>query len=726
MLQRTERAPAAEVAPLFAPRSVAVIGASNDPTKFTGKIIPSLLRQGFTGKVYPINARRSEVQGVTCFPDLTQVPGEVDCVVYGLAPQHIQDVLTACEAKRVKLLVVASAGFGEAGPEGQALQDELVRRARRFGMRVLGPNCIGFMNLVDRCCVSAAAVMEWPDMPRGRIGLATQSGGLGLATIMYDALANGISFSHVVSTGNEGDLDTLDIARFLVEDDATDVIAMTIEAVKDTDTFIDLVMRAGAVGKPVVVLKSGRTELGKTMAASHTGALAGSSAVFDAVCVQFGIVCAGDVDDFYQLAQMFAKLRAAGKLKGLQAPGRALAAMSLSGGHVGLLADHGSSQGLRFPPFSPGTDAAISAALGFEGHFLNPLDTTAKVIGDDGFWGRCAQVLLDDPAIRTVMPILTVSHSYDRPIADLIDLAGRTDKVLAVCWAGGHFAGEGRRALQDSLVPVFLTPADAAAGLAALDLWCAVWNRPEEPREAPRGTSAGRAKLEAAIAAGRATLTERESKEILAGVGLPVTREAAVATVEEAVAAAESIGYPVAVKGEHLDILHKSEAGLVLLGLRDANGVEQAAMTVLERMAKAAPGGGGRILVQEMVPAGTEMILGIGSDPEFGRFVLLGTGGIFAEILDDVAIRLPPFGKAEAVRMIDSLKGAALLKGARGREPADLGALAELLVALGDFAVANADLVQEVDVNPLIAVNEAGGRLRAADALVVLSTAKEH
>lgn len=716
------RAPADSLAALFNPKSIAVIGASSNPTRFTGKIIPTLLRQGYKGTIYPVNPRSAEIAGLKCYPELAAIPGKVDCIVYALAPEQMHTALRGAKELGASLLVVASAGFAERGDdEGRRLQDELVALAHENGMRVIGPNCIGFANFADHVCATAAAAMDWPDIQPGRIGLVSQSGGLGFATVLFNALEEGIGFSHVVTTGNEVDLDTIDIARFLVNDARTDVIAITIEAVRDPKGFIDFLGLAREAGKPVVVLKSGRTDLGKVMAASHTGALAGSAEVFEAICRQFGVTCTHDVDEFYQIAAMFGKLRAAGKLKRPVAPGSKCTAFSISGGHIGLFADHASSHGLKFAPFSAHTLAAIERELGFAGNFQNPLDTTARAIGDDGFWGRCLGVLLEDESVDIAVPIITVARSYDRAIEDFIALAGQSEKIVAVLWAGGSFEGNGMRLLRESTVPVFRTAARAAAAIEALDRYCTVQHRQSQATglRTSEASDKARALLRTAINDGRSALTERESKEVLAAIGFPATREASVESAAQAVAAAKEIGFPVALKGEHPDILHKSEAGIVFLNLQDEQAVESAYTTIVDRMQRAVPGDSrGRVLVQQMLPQGTELILGLSRDPEFGLVVLCGLGGIFVEILNDASMRLPPFSKDEALRMIGELRGVKILQGARGREPVDLERVAELLVALGDFAVANADLVKEVDINPLIAVG--GDRLDMADALIVL------
>lgn len=712
-----------DIARLFKPESIAVVGASANPERFSGKIIPTLQRQGYRGAIHPVNPGRSSIGGLPCHPDLASVPGDVDCVVYALAAENIEGVLAQCREKRVRLMVVSSAGFAERGDaEGQELQDRLVALAAEAGVRVLGPNCIGFINLIDRVCVSSAAAMSWPDVPAGRIGLVSQSGGLGLASILYGALEDGVSFSHVITTGNEADLDTIDVARFLVSDEDTDVVSMTVEAVRDPAGFCDVLEEARRRGKPVVILKSGRTELGKTMAASHTGALAGSAQVFESVCRKYGAICAHDIDDFYQIASMFAKLRRGGKLAGLHAPAAHCAALSVSGGHIGLFADHASLEGLKFPAFSEATKTAIAHELGFQGNFQNPLDTTARTIGDDGFWGRCTQVLLKDDGIQVVVPIITVARSYEPAIRDFIRIAKETPKVIAAIWAGGDFEGEGRKLLAESDVPVFRTPARAAAALRALDDYCVLRDRHAADGQPMTGEDAGLREALSLLAEShtgtRAALTERDSKRVLAALGFPVTRELSAGTEQAAVDAALAMGFPVVLKGEHPDILHKSDLGLVFLDLRSEDAVREAFRTAMERM-RAAGAEGGRVLVQQMVDAGTELIVGMTTDLEFGPVVVLGLGGIFVEILKDVSMRVAPFGQQDALAMIDELRGAALLEGVRGQPAIDRKELAGLLVALSRFAAAAGDQVGEIDVNPLV-LDRNTGRLCALDALVVL------
>jgi acetate---CoA ligase (ADP-forming) len=704
------------LATAFAPQSIAVIGAS---AHLAGAIIRALQRHGYPGAIHAIGPHHAGTGSAKGYPSLADVSGDVDCVICGLAPVEALEIIPICAEKRVKLLVLASAGSGT--DDGKHLPDELVAAAKASGIRVLGPNCAGFGNFGERIFASAAPIMQWETIPAGRIGLVTQSGDLGFATAAWCALEDGISFSHIVSTGSEADIDTIEVAEFFVDDPATDVIAMTLEAVKDTGRFLAMLERAGAAGKPVVVLRSGRSTLGNAMAASHTGALAGETRVFEAVCKRYGVTVAHDVDELYRTADMFAKLRASGKLATYKTPGQRMACLSHSGGHVGLFADLASMAGLAFPPFSEATKAKLAETLGFDGNVRNPLDITVQTTGDDAFWGRCVRVLVESGDIDLVVPILTVADTYEPAIRDLLAIAKERPEIIVAIWAGGSSAPGDRALIRDSLVPCFRMASDAAQALQALDGYAGVWNGATKPtRYDPPASSGGRAQIQKAIAAGKRNLTERESKEIFAAIGIPVTREGVAETADEATYIAESLGYPVVVKGEHPDIPHKSEAGLVILDVKDAGKLRKAFTTIDGRVAKLAKKGQpGRVLIQEMITPTQEMILGVTSDPEFGPVVLFGLGGIFVDVLGDTAMRLAPFTADGARAMIDELRGSPLLKGARGQPPVDIDGLARLLADFSAFAYAHRGSIAEIDINPLVARADGKG-FCALDGLIVL------
>jgi acetyltransferase len=720
------RADPLSVARLFAPRSIAIIGASADPAKFSGRFVPYLLRHRYAGSIYPINARRSEIGGLPCYAELAAVPGDVDCVIYAAAAADAPQALAACASKKVRLIVMTSSGFAERGDdEGHRREAELVALARQAGARLLGPNCVGFLNTGANTAAAAAAAFEWkPPFPAGRIGVASQSGGLAMATIILGGWLEGIGFSHVVSTGNEADLDVVDVGRFLLRDDGTDTICLTLEAVRDGPAFMEFLADAQRIGKPVIALKTGRSELGKQMAASHTGALAGSQEVFAAVAARHGMTLVDDVDELWQTAQMFAKLRASGKLlpRGAAKAGDGCSAFSVSGGHIGLLADLAAHAGMRFPPLAAATQERLRAALGKDDAVANPVDMSGGSVSDHGAWARCLSPLLGDPAITVALPVLTVARNYDTVIDDLARIAQGQDKPVLVTWAGDSFEGEGKARLQRSPLPAFATPGRSARALVALDRW----QRAREDKLAQAGAlplPPPHPLVLQAARAGRSALSERESKQVLAELGFPITRERLARNVEDAIAIARDIGYPVALKGEHPAIAHKTEAGVVQLWLRSEDALRSAYALIEKRMTDAfaeQPANG--VLVAEMVEDGVELMMGAHRDPLFGPTVVFGLGGIFVEALQDARLALAPLAPAQARGMVDGLRAAAVLHGARGRHPADIGRIAELLCALGDFAAANRAYVSAVDINPLVLLDRPADQLRVLDALIVIET----
>jgi acetyltransferase len=624
----------------------------------------------------------------------------------------------------VKLIVMTSAGFAETGDgEGRRREAELVALARACGARLLGPNCVGFLNCVDHVAAAAAAAFEWqPPLPAGRIGVASQSGGIAMASIILGGWCEGIGFSHVLNTGNEADLDIVDAGRFLLHDDHTDAICLTIEAVRDGPAFMRLLDDALRARKPVIALKTGRSELGQQMAASHTGALAGAHDVFTAVARRYGVTLVDDLDDLWQVAQMLAKLRGARKLvpRGGRLAGEGAAACSVSGGHIGLLADIAADAGVHFPSLSERTQERLREALGKRGAIPNPVDMSGGSVSDHGTWARTLGPLLDDPAVTAALPILTAAKNYDTVVADLERLAREHDKPIIVTWAGTSFEGEGKRALQRSELPVFWSPGRTARALVALDDWQhACVHATNEP--ARRSAMPPHPSIVAAARAGRTALTERESKALLRELGFPVTREALARTADEAAMLARELGFPVVLKGEHPAITHKTEAGIVRLGLRDEAEVRAAFADIVERMTKACPDAPANgVLVAQMAAGDTEFVMGARRDPVFGPMVMFGLGGIFVEALKDACIAPAPLGAVQARAVIEGVRGAALLRGVRGRPPADIDRLTELLCSLGEFAVANQAYVSDIDVNPLVLMNRAGDNLCVLDALIVL------
>lgn len=703
------------------PKSIAIVGASTDISKFSGRVLPYLLKHGYRGDVYPINPKQAEISGRACHASLSAVPGLVDCVVYCLGAAHLEGTLREMEARGdARLLLILSTGFAEAGTqEGRRLQDQVTAFSQRTGTRTIGPNCVGFLNSVDGVAVAAAAVLELPALRSGHVGVVSQSGGHAFGTIIWGGHERGIGFSRVVTTGNEADTGIADWANALVDDDATDSIALTLEGVRNGPAFHAFLANARDAGKPIVILKSGQSALGQAMAASHTGAIAGSLPVFRALCKQYGVTLVDDLDELYEVAAMFAKLRRSSKLLPTEGPIRAIrcAALSISGGHIGLFADLCARHKLEFAQLEPATQEKLAAELGRPLPVQNPVDLSGGSVSDPGLWGRCTRILLDDRNVDIAVPILTIAKNYDSVSRDLLAIGESHVKTLVVAWVGGSITGEGKPLLRQSALPLFEGQSLAAKALAALDAY-RQW-RSQAHAKSPAAPTANPARtwLER-LASAAPVAGEWESKQVLGLIGFPTPREAMAASAAETLAAAASIGYPVALKGIHPLAFHKSDSGLVRLNVRNDAEATQVFQELSQALAAHPPADAQRVLVQEMAAPGVEVILGARQDPVFGPVVLFGLGGIFVETMADFSLRLAPLTQAEARAMIDETGAIGILKGARGRRPADLDAVAALIVKLGDLVAANGDLIEEIDVNPLV-IDASTDTMKVVDALIV-------
>lgn len=688
---------------ILAPRSIAVIGASQDATKIGGRPIDLLRRLGFPGAILAVNPRAAEVQGLPAFASVADLPETPDLAIIAVAADAAPESLDACAARGVKAAVILSSGFAELGERGEALQARLRDTARRSGMRVLGPNCLGAVGIPERSIATFSVVLDGGLPPAGPIGIASQSGNLGSYTLLL-ARERGIGVSRMVTTGNECDVDIADVVAFLARDAATRVILCVLETCRDGPRFLAALEEARRAGKPVIVLKIGASEAGQAAAASHTGALAGSDAVFDAVFRRAGAVRVQGVEQLLDLGHAAAVL-------GDRLPrGRRTVLLTASGGFGVLLADAASAAGLSLPMPSQETQRRILAAVPFASP-RNPVDATAQmssrpeilqeilaaILADDG----CDSLLLllssslYLPRLRSVyMPTLRALREKHRDKVVLLTVHGPADAVAELTAMG---------------FPVVDGVGPSARVLAGLcDLAAA---RALPPPAAPPSAAAP---IVPAL-----LRTEDGAKRALAAAGVPVPPERVVTSAAAAAEAASLLGFPVVLKVVSPDLPHKTEVGGVVLGLQDAAAVAAAHDAMLARVRAAAPHARIEgVLVAPMLRGGTELILGAKHDPVFGPVVMVGLGGVFAEVMQDVAVRLAPVDEAEALAMLRGLKAFPVLDGARGRPRADLGAAARAVAALSRFAAQHADRIAEIDINPLL-VLPAGEGAFALDALIV-------
>lgn len=695
----------------YSPKSVAVVGATDDTRRFGGRLMRQIGKFGYAGRILPVNPRLTELNGLRCYPRISELPETPDHVGVVIAAERVLDVLRECHAIGVRCATVFSAGFAETGTaEGQALQDELVRFTRETGLRVMGPNCNGPVNFIDRFSFSAGYAVSSLSEPPGNVGLVSQSGGLGQTNVMWRAVKAGVGMSYQASCGNEADLTVIDFARFMLEGDQTDVVMMALEAIRDGKAFRELAEFAAVREKPLIVLKFGITEAGKQAAASHTGAITGSDEVFSAVCRQYGVIRVRDSNELYEQAIV---------LRNKKLPkGRRAASMSLSGGNVVQMADAGTDLGLEWKSYTDTTDRRLGELIPGYGKVGNPTDMTSLATGQPEIFRRAMEIISEDDHVDVMMPVFTFAPRADLEYA--ARLSRDAAKPLVMLVTGGCHD-------DPSLTVDGLVAMGAAAYRNTVDALRYVRtaigyrefleaNREAKPLQRPGGIDVAAAGRLLAAGQGR-QWTEREAKGLLAAYGLPVPREALAQTADDAVMQAAGIKGPVALKVESEDIAHKTEAGAIRLGLQGDAAVRRGFDDVMAAARAYRPDARiAGVLVQEMVPRGVEMMLGIVHDPVFGPLVAAGIGGIHVEILRDISYRVPPVTEAVAIEMIDGLRARRILDGVRGMPPADIDALIDCIVRLSWLAHDHGNAIHELDVNPLTVL---GDGARVVDALLV-------
>ena len=698
------------------PASVAVVGASQRMTRAT-RVVANLQRFGYAGRIFPINPRYADVLGLPCYPELASTPERADSVVVAIPAEHVPDVLRAAVAAGVRGAVVLSSGFAEAGPEGQRRQAELEQLASDHGLLICGPNCYGVFNIRLGAATFSADMAE-PLRP-GSVGVVSQSGGFSHAIGEYLMQQRHVGLSYIVSCGNQAGLTVEDYVDFLVEDDDTTVVGAFVEGFRKPERFRRAAARARELSKPIVVLKVGRSENARQAMLAHTGSLAGTPEIIEAVLRQSGVV---QVSSINEMIDTLALLSAAAR----HAP-RAwhVGILSGLGGECGRASDAADRAGVDLPPLSPASVERMRSFMPDFANPRNPVDGTGAMYEDARLFPQLFDTLLRDEAIDVLAVNLRVnvpkpgglapSRQFSRAMSEA--LRGGADRLVVAfsSFAGGDLDSEVIHTLAEAGVP-FLESTETTM--------LALRNAREHRRflERPIAASEGFVPPRAITRPlGRGVLTSAEAARILADFGIPLAETVPAKDAEQAVRAAESLGYPVVIKIDTPDIAHKTDVGGVRVGCCDATAVRAAVADVLDAAGHRAPAARlDGVQVQRMVAGGTEMLLGIKTDPLFGPAVVCGFGGIFVEQLRDVSVRVPPVGRADAMAMVDELRGAALLRGARGRTPADVEALADTIVRLAALAEAHRQWLQALDINPLL-VLDAGRGAVAVDWLIELA-----
>lgn len=696
---------------LFQPKSVAVVGASNRPDSVAGSLFRNLLRSGFQGVAYPVNPRWTSVSGVRCYPTVRSLPEAPELGVIVVPAPMVAEQVDALGRRGTRGVVVISSGFREVGGAGVALEDELIRVVRKHRMSVVGPNCFGVLNTDPAVGLNATFSDQLP--PRGNIAFVSQSGALCAGILRY-GIAERIGFSRFLSVGNRAGVDENDLLLSLGSDPATKVILLYIESLADGRRFLETARQVTET-KPVLVIKSGRSPAGERAALSHTGSLAssGQDRLFDALFEQSGVQRAESIGELFRSAKVFAS--------GAHLEGPRLVILTNSGGPGIVAADASARNGLELPPLPPALQDELRPTLSPSASLANPLDMTADAHGDT--IRNTLASLLRTPEVNGVLVISTPTGTMAGTAAAQAILAGRGEskKPVVACLFGLNDLTQEVGVLEEGGIPTFTFPEEAVAGLASLARYHAWWTRPRtEIRKFPVEAEGVRRFLAEARRSAQRVMPEYAARGLLEAYGVPFAQAERGRTLDELLALAERIGYPVALKVASPDISHKTEVGGVALNLADADALRGAHAAMLRSLEVRAPQARlDGFEVEEMIGPGKEVLIGIQRDPHFGPVVVFGLGGIYVEVLRDVTFRLAPFRPLSARHMVQSVKAYPLLEGVRGEPPSDLAALYEVLERVSQLAVERPEIV-EMDVNPLI-VRAAGRGVRAVDARIVLA-----
>ena len=686
---------------LLRPQSVAVIGASDNPARIGGRPIYSMLKGNFQGKLFPVNPNRDIVQGLKAYPDISSVPIPVDSAVISVPENVALKVIKECAERGVKSAVVFTSGFAEIGNSGLNAQHQIANIASESGMRILGPNCLGVFNLSAGWFGTFANTLASKKIPTGPIGIVTQSGAYGghLFTITQN---RGVGTNYWVTTGNEVDIDVAEVIEFYAREPEIRVIISYAEGIKNGNRMRKALEAARNAKKPVIFMKVGSTEAGARAAASHTASLAGEDAVYDGLFKQYGVYRAETTEEMADVAYacQFGRYPNGPKI-GLQ---------TISGGIGVQMADAASKKGFDVAPLPKSTQEKIKKLIPFAG-VNNPVDFTGQVLNERKLLEDSMRFVIDEADYDSqilYLASLPISE-FTRDISLEIFTALRKlypEELMFLSMIGPQ---ESRKPYEEIGYPCFEDHSLAVRAMAALRYFAMVFKQGKQKVIAStRGNKLARLDR---------NISEFEAKSILSTAGIPTNREFLTESCGEAIEAQKTIDGPVVLKVASPDIPHKTEIGGVLLNLTTKEEVEEGYKKLITSVQSNAPEAKiDGIIVAEMISGGIETVLGVTNDPVFGPTVMFGLGGVFVEVLKDVAFRVAPFGTEEARRMIDEIRGRAVLDGARGAPPADIEALANAISALSIFAAENSDNIQTIDINPFIALPKGAV---AVDALII-------
>lgn len=695
-----------DLTPLLSPRSVAIIGASQKARRGTGAV-RNLLELGFSGQIYPVNPKYESVLGLPCYPNLKAIPGPVDLVAIGIPGEHVIGALEEAHAKQVPAAVIFASGFGEAGETGRLRQAELEAFAQRTGMLICGPNCLGIINFQTRAAGYSSTTAK--DVATGNVAVVSQSG-----TIIVGLVRSlrGIGFSHLISCGNEVGVVSADYLRHLVDQPSVRVLGAFLEDIKRPEKFIETTEAARRQGKPLIVVKTGRSELGKAASLAHTGSLAGSHEVQRAVFRQKGVVHCDDLDEWIEAIEIFRYAR--------PPRARGLGIIGLSGGENALALDYAAEFGLTVPSLSAAGKQRLVELLPWYARPENPIDATGTIGDDPGVFRRSIEVLAAEPDIGVIAISQDSPAHFDVAVAKAVAEAAASVEKPMVFFSNisGAYKPEVQKTLRDAGVPYLQGVRESLKAIGAL-IEYHLGGAGNQLRREPATDSARRAAAETILNSTGTTLTEDAAKALLGLYRFPIVAERLVSSPDEAARAAEKLGFPMAAKIVSPDIPHKAAIGGVHLNLRSPEEVRGAVEAMRASASKLAPQAQiAGFVVQPMITDGVEVILGVKRDAQFGNTVVFGLGGIFVEAVRQFSIRVAPLSESDANAMILEVPAfiAILKKFASDMRMVSL--VTSLLLQLSDLAMELKDRIEEVDINPII-LDLREHKATVVDALVV-------
>lgn len=673
----------------LSPRSIAIIGVSRDFNKLNGRTMKFLLEKGYEGKIFPVNPKYSEVGGWPCFVSVADIREPVDLAIIALPARLVADEIERLGSCGISAAIIFSSGFGEMGEEGRALERMALDAARRHGVRLCGPNTLGLLNSFEKVYATFSQY-GMGETPLGPVGFVTQSGAFGTA-IAALARNRGMGLGYFINTGNESDATFAEFMSTVIADPRITVGAGYIEGLKDGPGFVHLGESAHQQGKPLVVTKVGRTSSGARAAASHTGSLAGEDAVFDGVARQYGVIRARNEEHMLDIVEMFSNTAIP--------DGSGVAIITQSGGAGVLMSDRAEELGLSVPTLAPETVERLRKSLPAFASTANPVDVTAQFIAEPTLLKESIKAVLDDPNVHIAAIWLQLMDGFVESLTRVFrETKEETNKPFVVSWVAGPEAGI--KALRDLGICVLRGAEPLVDAIAAL----VHWGRAHERWIADTPTREAIELPALDLPKGSGAVPTTEAADFLEKAGVPLARVRLCADADAAVQAAEMFGYPVAMKIESPDILHKTEAGGVEIGLGDAATVRAAFGRIVANAKAANPAARiSGVVVQEMKGGSVELVIGLRDDPVFGMVLMVGLGGILVEIQKDVVFHTAPVTEDQALDMLENLKGARLLDGVRGKLAVDRQKLAQLIAAVSRFGAATAGTLAELDLNPVLA-----------------------